>query len=236
MTKLRMNFARVSTVSTTTAVVDQLRQMIITRELEIGQSLPPERELANVFGVSRNAVREALGILGQRGLVRAAPGRGRCVTSPSGESIRSALDLMLVLGGVRLVDLCDARLQIEPQLARLAAQNTRSASTAYLRSLLDELEASQTEPQAHVKADIAFHKEIARLANNEFLAVVVDAFSQPIQVSMHVGLHVGQSLDVSDQQHTAIRDAISAGDGELAAEAMRAHISFIRDYISEVST
>ena len=107
--------------NTTAQVVDALQAMILDRQLSPGDALPSERELATLLSVSRNVLREALGILRQRGLVDSRHGTGTYVSLPSSSQARDALILLLEMSKVSLVELCDARILIEPELAYFAA-------------------------------------------------------------------------------------------------------------------
>ena len=114
---------------TTDTVVEQLERMILERRLQPGDSLPPERELALALSVSRNVLREALGVLGQKGLVRVAAGRGTTVVRPSTEHVEDALTALITYDEITLVELCDARLLIEPEFAASAAAAVRLSVT-----------------------------------------------------------------------------------------------------------
>jgi DNA-binding FadR family transcriptional regulator len=209
--------------------------MIVSGELVDGESLPAERELAARFAVSRNVVREALGALTQRGLVRVEQGRGAFVTSPTSENIRDSLQLLLSMRKVDLLELCDARLLIEPELARRAAINS-TLGTADLKAALERLMNTESDPEAHIEADIAFHREIAQLADQLILGAIVEAIGAPLRKSMALGTTVPFGIKHSDDQHHAIYDAIAGGDGVAAAQATREHLDYVRDYLESLQS
>jgi len=225
----------VTKTSTTEAVVAQLQTMIINQEFAAGDPLPAERELSASLAVSRNVVREAIGILGQRGLVRVEHGRGTFVAAPSSDSIRDSLSLLLALRHVSLIELCDVRLLIEPELARLAAKNATASTTATLTHLMEELERGSADPDQHVHNDIAFHNEVARLAQQSVLGSILEAIQAPMHQSMALGLLIPDSIRESDVQHRAMHDAIVRGDESGATIATREHIAYVRTYIAEVA-
>jgi GntR family transcriptional repressor for pyruvate dehydrogenase complex len=204
--------------------------MIVGGELLDGEGLPAERDLAARFAVSRNVIREALGVLAQKGLVRVEQGRGAFVTTPTSESVRDSLQLLLSLNKVRLLELCDARFLIEPELSRRAAVNS-ALGTTRLKVALDQLINTEDEPDAHVEADIAFHREIALLADQPILGAIVEAIGTPMRESMALGTTVPFGIKHSDDQHRAIYDAIAAGDEAAAARATRDHIDYVRAYL-----
>src|SRR5271155_3461677 len=76
-------------------IVQQIEESIHKGALKPGDQLPAERELAQQFGVSRTAVREAVKTLHEKGLVEAYPGRGTFITSGTSNSVRQSLDRMI---------------------------------------------------------------------------------------------------------------------------------------------
>src|ERR1035437_1829315 len=82
-------------------IVEQIEKSIVGGEIKPGEQLPPERELAQRFGVSRTAVREAVKALSEKGLVEALPGRGTFVTNSRSQTIRQSLDRMIRISQLR---------------------------------------------------------------------------------------------------------------------------------------
>ncbi|MBT2495626.1 FadR family transcriptional regulator [Microbacterium sp. ISL-59] len=226
-------YASVARHRTIDSVVDALQALILQRKLNPGDALPAERELAVMLSVSRNVVREALGILGQRGLTTSRHGYGTFVALPSGEQARAALQLLLELERVGLVELCDARLLIEPELAALAAARVTPAGASKLRDAFAALAAASADGEAHVQADLAFHGAIAEMADHTVLRALVDAVREPVTRGMVFGTKVPRAIDHSDVQHEEIMLAILAGEPELARERMREHLSYVRGYLIE---
>src|SRR5277367_6781479 len=103
-------------------IVEQIEQSVVRGELKPGDQLPAERELAQQFGVSRTAVREAVKALHEKGLVEAYPGKGTFVTNRSANPIRQSMDRMLKSGEMNgAADIADVREILEPEIAGLAA-------------------------------------------------------------------------------------------------------------------
>lgn len=226
----------VSRVSVTDSVVGQLRAMILSSEYRAEDPLPFERELNTLLSVSRNVIREAIGILGQRGLVRVEQGRGTFVTAPSAPGTRDSLALLLSVRRVSLLELCNVRLLIEPELARRAASLATRTRTRRLTNLVAVLEATSDRPDDHVQADIDFHNEIATLADQPVLGAIVEAIQAPMRESMQLGVRVPGSIGESDKQHRSMYEAIVAGDPDTAAESSRRHIEYIRSYVVDEGT
>ena len=103
-------------------IVQQVEDSILKGQLKPGDQLPAERDLAQRFGVSRTAVREAVKTLREKGLVEAYSGRGTFVTNGTSQAIRQSLDLMIRINQQEgLANLAELRLVLEPEIAGLAA-------------------------------------------------------------------------------------------------------------------
>jgi GntR family transcriptional repressor for pyruvate dehydrogenase complex len=205
--------------------------MIVDQRLKVGDSLPSERELATRLSVSRNVLREALGILSQRGLVETRHGTGTYVSLPSGRQARDAFMLLLETAQVSLVELCDARILIEPELAARAALRDDEPGREALRRAWQDLQSAEDGEQ-HVACDLAFHGAIASLAHHRVLRALVDAVKEPVMRGMVLGTKVPRAIEDSNRQHAAILAAIEAHDAEAARAEMRRHILFVQGYLS----
>src|SRR5512143_596110 len=103
-------------------IVQQIEKRFLSGDLKVGDRLPPERELAEQFGVSRTAVREAGKALRQRGLVEIQPGRGTFITNGASEAVRHSLGLLMKIAGTDASpDLIEVREIIEPEIAARSA-------------------------------------------------------------------------------------------------------------------
>src|SRR5205807_3100670 len=99
-------------------IVQQIEESILQGALKPGDQLPAERELAEQFGVSRTAVREAIKALSEKGLVEAYSGRGTFITNGTSQAIRQSLDLMMKLGRLAGANyLAEVRSILEPDIA-----------------------------------------------------------------------------------------------------------------------
>src|SRR6202043_3440557 len=99
-------------------IVQQIEESIVKGDLKAGDQLPAERELAQRFGVSRTAVREAVKTLREKGLAEAYSGRGTFVTNGTSQAIRQSLDLMIRINKQEgSAHLAESRLVLEPEIA-----------------------------------------------------------------------------------------------------------------------
>src|SRR5207302_9900785 len=115
-------------------VVQQIEESSLKGALKPGDQLPAERDLAQNFGVSRTAVREAVKALREKGLVEAYSGRGTFITNGTSQAIRQSLDLMSRIGQQEgLAHLAELRQILEPEIAALAATRIEDQLLATMR-------------------------------------------------------------------------------------------------------
>jgi GntR family transcriptional repressor for pyruvate dehydrogenase complex len=209
-------------------IVDQIQQQILSGELRPGDQIPAERELADRFGVSRTAVREAIKSLTEKGLIEVYVGRGTFVTNLSPDRVVESMTLLLRNEQGNLQVLEEARELLEVQAARLAAQRRSEEHVARLRAITAEMEEQRSVSARLMDEDKEFHTEVARATGNPVLALMSETI---------VGVLRGErrSRNACDDArlgtvfagHRKIVEAIADGDGDRAAQAMREHLAFV---------
>lgn len=202
--------------------VGRLAQAIDLGLIASAGRFPPERELAEMLGVSRVTVREALRALEQAGRIEIRRGRqgGAFVLPPSPDASPAG-------GGARRLDadldeLLEYRWAIEPAVASLAAAKAEEADVALLRSALEA--SMRVAPEDFRVADVRIHLVIAEVARSNLLAgPVADLQASFNEILLALPL-LGESIRHSHGQHEAVIDAIAAGDRDAARAAMEEHL------------
>lgn len=221
-------------------VAERILQLIAELQLQPGDRMPTENELASRLGTSRTVVREAVKILSAIGRVRAQKGRGLYVTDDEGllgSSHWGGFFLPTDLDHV--YRLFEFRRVQETAASRLAA--TR-ATPAELRAI--EV-AAETCREGHVtgqrelfdRGDDDFHVSIATASHNPFFVAAVREARRLQRQSSTIGLHgtVGGHAAEAVEEHAAICLAIRRGDAEAAAEAAAVHLdNTLDDYRREI--
>lgn len=208
-------------------IVSQLYGLIRNGHLKPGDRLPPERELAQQFGVSRASVREAMRLLDQKGLVVIKPGAGTFVTEDVVEAIIQAFSNLLSESADGAGDVFEMRLLLEPHVASLAAQRATDTDIERLRRILKEQRIDIEAGGTGVTYDTAFHFAIANTTNNSALVAVTHAVSDILSQSRENSLMSPERSEKSLQSHLQILAAIENGDPEATEIAMRQHIAQI---------
>lgn len=234
-TKSTVGLTPVRQIAAHELVLDQLRRSMEAGQFRPGDTLPSERDLAEMLEVSRTVVRAAISILEREGLIVVRRGRGggfivQAATYDAAEARR-----LMRENKVALNDAFDYRVIVEGAAARLAAERRRKAELTELRRLLKSMEsallASLQDQTPHKVVefqtlDTAFHQGIARAARNPSL---YDAVSDARRkMWLPVGAIFGRLEENANDRHEDILNAIEAQDGELACARMEAHINDTR--------
>lgn len=206
-------------------VEEQIVAVIDSGELSPGDRLPPEREFAEMLGVSRPTVREAVGSLKARGRVTVVHGRGVFVADPeTTRELRSALDQETITAD----ELFAVREVLEVPAAGWAAAEQDAGRLGHVRAALDALNAAaDREPRDFAelqRLDAAFHMAIVEAAGNRFLRQTQGVLQEIISRVMETTLVVPGRLEKSREDHERIMAALLAGDSAAARAAARRHV------------
>jgi DNA-binding GntR family transcriptional regulator len=190
----------------TDRVYVQLKRGILTCNLAAGKSLD-EQAIAKGIGVAHSAVREACRRLALEGLVVGAPGNSHRIAPITLTDIR---------------ELCELRKTVEAKVAALAAQHVRPDQAARLLALAElNYKPGKRETYArYLRANSAFHFQLARTAGNARLEAVVVAVLDHLQRPLYLGLDIGLDPDEATREHMELVDAVRRKRPALAARLM----------------
>jgi len=183
----------------------EIRGLIVSLQLAPGAVID-ERQLIERLGIGRTPVREALRRLAQERLVEVYPRRGMFVT---GVDVRE------------LARLSEVREVLEPEAARLAAERATDSDKEALAALLEELDAGASEL---MELDERIHRAVYRAAHNDLLEATLEQYYVLALRIWSIALDRAHELEEAVEAHRALLEAIQAGDGDRAADTMRAHV------------
>ena len=226
-------------------IAGRIKKQISDGRLAAGHKLPAERDMARQFKTSRVSVREAYRSLEEVGLLRIRRGAegGAFIAQFDHEPVRRSLSLVLGLGKTSHEELTEARVLLEPAIARLAALRAQPEHLNKLEEVLlqEEAEVRGRGARARRTSETTagqFHRAIAACAQNMPLVVLMNALADLTAESV-------SALDVRVRSrnrrkncefHRQILDAIRAHDGEAAYSVMLQHVGDIQDRVRRTMT
>ena len=196
----------------TARIVEAITNAIVERRLMPGTKLA-EQKIADLFGVSRTLVRQALNQLSRDRLVTLSPARGACVATPGADEARQVFAV---------------RAMIESTMVRQLCAAITAAQVAALREHLQDEKAAvaRTDVPGRTRLLADFHSVLARMTGNEVLAeLLADLLNRSSLIAlMYQSSHLAQQ---SQQEHQGIVEAIASRDGRAAARLMAQHLASV---------
>ncbi len=194
----------------------------------IGDRLPAERELAIGYGASRPAVREALIALEVQGFVEVRVGSGAYVCRLPGQGEEPGF-------AITAFELTEARIMFEGEAAALAAVQITEAELDVLDGLVDAMTTENLLAEVTEIADRDFHMAIAKATRNAGVVRTIEDLWHIRSTSPECALLHSKARNAKVRpvvaEHTAIVDALRAGDAARARAAMRAHLTSVMDHL-----
>ncbi|KAF3996818.1 transcriptional regulator NanR [Glaciimonas immobilis] len=210
-------------------VLDRLMERIRSGSIPLGAHLPSERELMELYGVGRPAVREALQAMERSGIVEIAHGERARVVVPTAEQLigqiaGGAMHLLRTQPDM-LQHLKEARIFLETGTARLAAERATDEQVARLRLKIVQHRASMVNLEEFIDRDMEFHCEIAAISGNPIFPAIVESMFGWAREYYQTMVRAPGAEELTLSEHQRIIDAIAAHDGDAAAEAMHSHLN-----------
>ncbi len=212
-------------------IVIQIQALIDKGRLKHGDQLPPERELAAIFKVSRHSVREAIRILEQKKILKSRPGSGTYIILEDESSVVEFLARAINQEKHTLAEIFQFRELLEPQIAGLAAQNATEEDLFMLEEILHRQQHERDNNKASTDLDQDFHRALAKAAGNAVLLEVVELLDHIFLKSRHAYSLRQQRNRLSLKGHQEILKAIKNKDSKTARELMTGHLNEIRELV-----
>lgn len=204
----------------TASLVDRVLAM------EPGSRLPSERELGQELGVSRTALRDRLGHLEALGVLRRRVGAGTFVHGVDPEVLSQALTIGLLATDMTRSSLHSVRWALERQAAREASLAGDPVAVAHLTVALSDMRATADPAELH-EADLRFHAALIQASASPALVFVCEALGTVLNRT--VELRPNSDHPRIHTLHTAIHDAVTAGDADGAMRAVDDHFLWSLD-------
>jgi DNA-binding FadR family transcriptional regulator len=219
-------------------VVEQIQEAILDGRLKAGESLPSERGLKEMFGVSRGTLREALRVLEQKGLIeiRLGVGGGSIVKPLNTDSVTESLGLLIRSRGVSLAHLAQFREDVEGVVAARAAGQRNHGHIQDLKQLLRQarkcVDGGVQHRQEFIQLDKQFHMKLAEITANPIFIFVLHSIHENIHRYYDRFLSMETpELEENYRFLKAVVSAIETGDQTAARQLVQAHVRKFNQYM-----
>jgi GntR family transcriptional repressor for pyruvate dehydrogenase complex len=225
-----MKFQPIKPKKVSSQIADKIRASILAGEFTPGDKLPPERELAEMFGVSRPSVREALNMLAAAGLVTSYQGGGTVVMSLVETSTGNPLAELIRFQQERALDVIEVRKGMESWTAYYAAERALPEDLRRLEEIIDGMQGNLNGLKPSEDLDANFHIVIARATHNivwlHLMQSLFDAMKEFQQSVWRAVYLTSEDHHLLFRHHSRIFDRIKARDPAGARDAMIEHLTF----------
>ncbi|PPR09657.1 MAG: HTH-type transcriptional regulator LutR [Alphaproteobacteria bacterium MarineAlpha11_Bin1] len=230
------DFSPARTRRTFEVIGDQIREQVRSGAIKSGDKLPPERTLAEQFGTSRNAVREALRALEHAGLISLQKGAhgGAFITDGNPEAVAQSIEDLLHLSGVELRDITDARLLIETSIVEAAVARATEADLDRMQKNIDMVEelTRNGEMEAKTELNIGFHILLAECTGNPVLILLMRVLMDLLR-QVHFPISANDTAGVVDSRRRFLA-RLRSRDAAGAADEMSEHLTHLHQLFTKV--
>jgi GntR family transcriptional regulator, transcriptional repressor for pyruvate dehydrogenase complex len=234
-----MSFQKLEYLTAVETTALKIKEEIVKGNLNEGEKLPPERELAETFGVGRSTVREALQMLKIMGLLTVKGGGkgGAFVKSTNITSVINMIQLMLELEISNWKEVLEVRMAVEPFTNSLAAVNRTDEDLKNLENILNTSKESFDDYSMYASCNTDFHLSLAECSHNKLLTSLVHAIGGLIAKNGKELIVSPKHFPLVDNDHTLIYLAIKDRDQQAAYNLTKQHLIFAEEeYIKLFST
>ena len=225
------NFQKIIVERPVDKIITQIRSLITSGELKPGDKLPPERRLAQLFGVSRGPVRDAIQKLEFYGILKTQPQSGTVVAGIGISAIEGLITDVLQLEPADFYSLVEMRVILEVNAAKLAAVKRTADDISSIYKALDAYEKKIAQDAHAVEEDLLFHLRIAEASKNRalksfMLIIIPDIVKNFLELKVCSDVRFQRTID----EHKQIVSHIVEQDAEAAGAAMRLHLNDVVEY------
>lgn len=233
-----MDIKPIKNKRTTEIILEQIKSLIIRGELNPGDRLLTENELAERFQVSRTSVREALAALSLTGILEIRQGGGIFVKANPSNAIIEPLSFILLLEKNKLQNILEVRKALEVEAAGLAALRRKEEDLVILENLVKQMEEDLPDAKMSESLDLKFHLTLARASDNPLL----DRMMNTVQEIMGQTLNVTRALWISAtegtttrlfEEHRSIYEMIREQNEEMARYLTFEHLRKVESELSK---
>jgi len=214
-------------------VTDEIRQMVLSGEIEPGEFLPTRKELAAQFGVGLSTVQEAIQALSAVGMLASRAGKGTWVREDALDVLIHPEAVRTRLGELNARKVYEARRVVEIALTEMAAKRATPEDIERIWHAMRRMEANVHHTDAFVRADLDFHLGVARASKNELLEQFYHLARKLLVEVIHELVSLPRVQQDSIPFQRAILEAIEKRDPELARQAAEEHMAYVEHLLDK---
>ena len=212
-------------------IVDQIKEAIFQKKIKTGDKLPSERQMMEQFETSRVTVREALKNLENSGILEIRRGTqgGAFVRDPDVKFVSSFLQDMFSMGNIRVFDLTEARMAVEPFSVKIATERIKEDSLKQIKQNIQETKEclkSNNATDARLLT-LEYHRLIAQASENPVIFFMVDSIMDIMENNVSTIFIPAESIEKTLHYHENIYEAVIKRNPEKAQALMLKHIQEI---------
>lgn len=219
-------------------VVDKVLDLVAENTWKPGYRLPPERELAEAFGVSRTVVREAVKALEAQGILEVITGSGVYVRTADSSIVSRSLRTYIQLSNQTdfEIRLNEVRRVLEVEMVALASSRITPEQRTQLRQICQQMRTGNNTAKQMAELDFQLHVTLAEATQNELFKVLLAPLINQLRDQIILTWEdFPRPVDLVFDQHEAIVAAVENGDAEAARQAMTKHLAFSRQVLEDIS-
>jgi len=219
------NFSEIKVEAPSDKIIRQIRALITSGQLKPGDKLPPERKLADKFGVGRSVVRDAIRKLDFYGIVRTQPQSGTVISGMGIVALEGLITDVLNIEETDFHSLVETRVLLEVNAAGRAAERRTADDIISLTNALDAYEKKVGRGESAVEEDLMFHLKIAEASGNKVLKSLMLIITPDIVKNFNqLNVCADDRHNKTVQEHRDILNFIVDQKAEAAEKSMRNHL------------
>lgn len=211
--------------------IERIATLINDGKFKPGDKIPPERNLAESFRVSRACIREAIRSLAEKGVLESRLGDGTYVRSSDSDTLKATLEQDIATHRNRLREVFELRMMLEPQIAAHAAKRISPKELDQLKAIVFDQGRAAATGSCDAEFDTRFHMALYKAADNTVVLKIMNTIEDQLEDTRTKHMRSPNRKEASIQGHLKIIEALEKRDAPAAFEAMTAHIRHMRDSV-----
>lgn len=208
---------------------EKIQEAIEKGGLKVGDKLPPERALAETFGVSRNSVREAIRTLSEQGILRSRHGDGTYICGSDLAPLTAALLTAVDMEGKSFDHIMEFRLLMEPSIARIATARHTREQLRQMKIIVCDQRLKILHGENDGELDAQFHTLLAEATGNPVFIDIISRLNELFSHNRADDVRLKKRMEEAIDEHLMIIDALERKDAEACAHAMARHLHAVAE-------